>query len=67
MRPNTNHPKPARSPEKRETQPRLAGRDRIGVIYGEFTTREQASAAISHLPATVRATYPYVRSVYKLR
>ncbi len=46
---------------------RLSGRDRIGVIYGEFTTREQASAAISHLPATVRATYPYVRSVYKLR
>ena len=46
---------------------RLSGRDRIGVIYGEFTTREQASAAISQLPATVRATYPYVRSVYKLR
>ena len=39
---------------------RLSGRDRIGVIYGEFTTREQASAAISQLPATVRATYPYV-------
>ncbi len=46
---------------------RLSGRDRIGVIYGEFTTREQATSAISQLPAAVRATYPYVRSVYKLR
>ncbi len=46
---------------------RLSGRDRLGVIYGEFTTREQATSAISQLPAAVRATFPYVRSVYKLR
>lgn len=45
----------------------LSGRDRIGVIYGDFSTREQATAAMSELPASVRALHPYVRSVRKLR
>ena len=45
----------------------LSGRDRIGVIYGDFATREQASAAIVSLPAALRSAEPYPRSVAKLR
>lgn len=45
----------------------LSGRDRIGVIYGDFATREQASTAIASLPAALRTTEPYPRSVAKLR
>ena len=46
---------------------RLSGRDRIGVIYGDFASREQAVAAIGGLPEAIRAGQPYVRSVAKLR
>ncbi|MDQ5904769.1 MAG: biosis protein MshM [Pseudomonadota bacterium] len=45
----------------------LSGRDRIGVIFGDFATREQATAAIGTLPSALQATQPYPRSVAKLR
>jgi type II secretory pathway predicted ATPase ExeA len=46
---------------------KLSGQDRIGVIYGDYPTREQATAAVNTLPAALRATQPYVRTVSKLR
>jgi MSHA biogenesis protein MshM len=46
---------------------KLSGQDRIGVIYGDYLTREQAGTAINSLPAALRMTQPYVRSVAKLR
>lgn len=45
----------------------LSGRDRIGVIYGEYPSREAAARALQALPAELRAGQPYVRSVGKLR
>ena len=45
----------------------LSGKDRIGVIFGEFPTRQQAIAAITQLPAEVRVPEPHVRSVARLR
>ena len=62
-----NHAATLDAQQLRVYRSNLSGRDRLGVIYGEFTTREQATAAIGQLPAALRATYPYVRSVYKLR
>ncbi len=45
----------------------LSGRDRMGVIYGEYRTREEALAAINTLPERLLKTGPYVRQVEKLR
>ncbi|MBN9422965.1 MAG: ATPase [Candidatus Accumulibacter sp. 66-26] len=45
----------------------LSGRDRIGVIYGEYASREAAEQAMRKLPDEVRASHPYARSVAKLR
>ena len=33
----------------------LSGRDRVGVIYGDFETREEAAAAMLSLPETIKA------------
>ncbi|HEX5804005.1 MAG TPA: AAA family ATPase [Azospira sp.] len=45
----------------------LSGRDRIGVIYGDFPTLEQATLAMNGLPDDVRQTQPFIRTVDKLR
>lgn len=45
----------------------LSGRDRIGVIYGEYPSREAAARALQTLPTELRVGQPYVRSVGKLR
>jgi type II secretory pathway predicted ATPase ExeA/septal ring-binding cell division protein DamX len=45
----------------------LSGRDKLGVIYGDYPTREAANAALSRLPGTIRTSRPYVRPVSKLR
>ncbi|MBW7901600.1 MAG: AAA family ATPase [Rhodocyclaceae bacterium] len=45
----------------------LSGRDRLGIIYGDFATPAQAAAALARLPADLRAAGPYVRTVDKLR
>lgn len=45
----------------------LSGRDRVGVIYGEYSSRDEAARAMSQLPPEIRATQPYVRSISKLR
>ncbi len=45
----------------------LSGRDRVGVIYGEFETRDEAANAMQTLPASVKAVQPFPRQVSKLR
>lgn len=45
----------------------LSGRDRIGIIYGDFLTREQATLAMNDLPEDLRQTRPFIRTVDKLR
>ena len=46
---------------------KLSGRDKLGVIYGDYPSRESATAAQSTLPEALRMTRPYVRSAKKLR
>ena len=45
----------------------LSGQDRIGVIYGDFATRNEAIEAIGTLPAALRMTQPHPRAVARLR
>lgn len=44
----------------------LSGRDRIGVIYGDFDSREAAVAAMQALPDSIRTIQPFPRQVSKL-
>lgn len=53
--------------ELRAYRSNLSGRDRVGVIYGEFTTREAASVAMQALPESIKAAQPFPRQVSKLR
>ncbi|WP_201212731.1 tetratricopeptide repeat protein [Rhodocyclus purpureus] len=46
---------------------RLSGRERIGIIYGDYPDRAAAAAAMAQLPATLANPRPYVRAVAKLR
>ncbi|MBL8396586.1 MAG: AAA family ATPase, partial [Candidatus Accumulibacter sp.] len=43
------------------------GRDRLGVIYGDFATRQQATSELSKLSALRLSSQPYVRPVSQLR
>ncbi|MDK9703149.1 MAG: AAA family ATPase [Sulfuritalea sp.] len=45
----------------------LSGAPRYGVTYGEFASREAASAAIRGLPYALRVTKPYPRQAVRLR
>lgn len=45
----------------------LSGHDRVGVIYGDFATREEAIAAMQQLPDTIKAAQPFPRQVARLR
>ena len=45
----------------------LSGRERLGVIYGDFSTRQQASAELAKLAPTGAGSGPYIRTVSKLR
>jgi len=46
---------------------RLAGRERLGVIYGDYASREEANAALATLGEISPASRPYVRPVSRLR
>ncbi len=46
---------------------RLSGRDRYGVIYGDFATRAAAQAELDRLLQANPTATPYIRSVGKLR
>ena len=45
----------------------LSGRDRFGVIYGDYPSLEAANADLTRVVKTSRVSGPYVRSVSKLR
>ncbi|MER2518192.1 MAG: AAA family ATPase [Candidatus Accumulibacter phosphatis] len=45
----------------------LSGRDRLGVIYGDYPSRELANAALAKLAEVSPASKPYVRAVSRLR
>jgi type II secretory pathway predicted ATPase ExeA len=46
---------------------RLSGIERLGVIYGDYPTREAAQAELPELSRLTPAAKPWVRSVSKLR
>ena len=46
---------------------KLSGRERLGVIYGDFPTRELALAELARLAPTGAGSSPYIRTVSKLR
>jgi MSHA biogenesis protein MshM len=46
---------------------RLSGRNRLGVIYGDYPSEEAANADLATLSKTGLTDKPYVRSVRKLR
>ena len=45
----------------------LSGSDRLGVIYGDFPSREAAQDELTRLTGAIPAKAPYVRSVSKLK
>ena len=53
--------------ELRAYRSSLSGRDRIGVIYGDYPTREAAAAAMQTLPESIKAAQPFPRQVSRLR
>ena len=53
--------------ELRAYRSSLSGRDRVGVIYGDFPTRQAASVAMRGLPEAIRLAQPYPRQLAKLQ
>ena len=53
--------------ELRAYRSNLSGRDRVGVIYGDFSSRETAAVAMQALPESIKAAQPFPRQVSKLR
>lgn len=45
----------------------LSGRDRIGIVFGDFASRQEAAAALQALPETIKASQPFPRQVSRLR
>lgn len=45
----------------------LSGRDRVGVIFGDYASREEAVAAMQALPEPIKAAQPFPRQVSRLR
>jgi septal ring-binding cell division protein DamX len=45
----------------------LSGRDRVGVIYGDFPDRETAATFMLALPESIKAAQPFPRQVGRLR
>ena len=45
----------------------LSGRDRLGVIYGDYPTRETANEELARLVKTNPTGNPYIRAVGKLK
>jgi len=52
--------------ELRAYRSSLSGRDRVGVIYGDFPDREAATAAMQALPESIQAAHPFPRQVSRL-
>ena len=45
----------------------LSGRDRFGVIYGDYPSPDAANADLARVAKISRVSGPYIRSVSKLR
>lgn len=45
----------------------LSGRDRVGVIYGDYPNRQVATIAMYGLPEAIRLAQPYPRQLSKLQ
>ena len=45
----------------------LSGKPRLGVMYGDYSTRAAAGAALRELPKPLRASKPYPRKIERLR
>jgi hypothetical protein len=45
----------------------VRNRPRVGVLFGGFEARAQASDALAHLPEALRQFKPYVRSIESVR
>jgi type II secretory pathway predicted ATPase ExeA len=45
----------------------LSGRDRVGVVFGDYASREEAVEAMRALPESIKAAQPFPRQVSKLR
>ncbi|MDP3637622.1 MAG: AAA family ATPase [Azonexus sp.] len=52
--------------ELRAYRSSLSGRDRVGIIYGDFASREAAAIAMQTLPETIKAAQPFPRQVSRL-
>ncbi|WP_265947722.1 ExeA family protein [Dechloromonas sp. A34] len=52
--------------ELRAYRSSLSGNDRVGVIYGDYPTREAAAAAMLALPESIKAAQPFPRQVSRL-
>ncbi|MDR2188867.1 MAG: AAA family ATPase [Azonexus sp.] len=52
--------------EVRAYRSSLSGRDRVGVIYGDFPDRAAATAAMLALPESIKAAQPFPRQVSRL-
>lgn len=46
---------------------KLSGSDRLGVVYGDYPSRDAANADVARLARASRVSQPFVRSVSKLR
>lgn len=46
---------------------RLSGRDRLGVIYGDYPSREAAQTELARIAKISPTSQPYIRTVSKLR
>ncbi len=54
-------------PQIRVYRSSFGGRERLGVIYGDYASREQANIALAMLGEISRSSQPYVRAVARLR
>ena len=52
--------------ELRAYRSSLSGRDRVGVIYGDFPERDAALGAMLALPESLKAAQPFTRQVARL-
>jgi MSHA biogenesis protein MshM len=53
--------------ELRVYRSKLSGRDRFGVIYGDYLSADEATADLARIAKISRVSKPYIRSVSKLR
>lgn len=62
-----NHKRTLDLRQLRVYRSRFGGRERLGIIYGDYPSREQANAALATLGEVSQESKPYVRAVAKLR